>query len=380
MLTTSTECPRVLHLIDTGGPGGAETVFHALATFGRAAGINAAVVIPYHGWLGSRLQGDGVTPIIVAAKKARGPKLLKEIVRVARQSRANILHAHLLGSGVYGAAAGSYLGIPVVVTVHGETDFREPGSLLLAKRWLLRRRNVRVVAVSEAVKNAVTEWDPALRHVAVINNGVDTELFLPGKSFATHDAAGIDHRCQLVGAVGNVRPAKSYDVLIRSAAYVLRNRPDVHFVIVGEGSDEELSELRQLSRSIGVGDRTHMLGFRPASADLYRSLAVMASSAQTEGQPLSFLEAMACEIPIAATANEGASKLLGEAGSGLLSPVGDARMLAESILQLLSDPLLATQLGQSGRKTVLRSYSLARMTDDYRALYDTLLQDQSACL
>ena len=117
----------------------------------------------------------------------------------------------------------------------------------------------------------------------------------------------------------------------------------------------------------------HFLGFRPASADLYRSLSVLASSSRTEGLPLTFLEAMACEIPIAATANEGASKLLTETECGLLSPVGDPNKLADSILQLLGNPLLAARLGQSGRNAVLERFSLARMTVDYLALYESLL-------
>jgi glycosyltransferase involved in cell wall biosynthesis len=98
------------------------------------------------------------------------------------------------------------------------------------------------------------------------------------------------------------------------------------------------------------------------------------SSSNSEGLPLSFLEAMACGVPIAATANEGSSMLIRETGTGLLSPVGDARALAASIVTLLNDPAKSAVLAQHGRSAVVQKFSLEKTLSEYRDLYEAVLR------
>ena len=95
---------------------------------------------------------------------------------------------------------------------------------------------------------------------------------------------------------------------------------------------------------------------------------VFVSSAESEGLPLSFLEAMGCCVPIAATANDGAQRLLNATGGGLLSPVGDTAALATNILDLLADRQLASSLGAAGRAAVERDFSLAATLKRYADL------------
>ena len=129
---------RVLHFIDTGGPGGAETVFLTLADATRRSSESAAIAVPYDGWLAARLRERGITPVILPAKRGMSPALLRSLVRTARSSGANLIHAHLLGAGVYAALTGLLLRLPVIVVFHGATDLRVPGSLAGVKRWLLK--------------------------------------------------------------------------------------------------------------------------------------------------------------------------------------------------------------------------------------------------
>ena len=119
---------------------------------------------------------------------------------------------------------------------------------------------------------------------------------------------------------------------------------------------------------MGIGDRLHFLGFRTDGPQLYRSMDVFVSSASSEGLPLSFLEAMACGVPIAATANDGAQRLLQATGGGLLSPVGDSAALAANIVTLLTDQPRAMALATAGRLAVERDFSLAATLAKYARL------------
>lgn len=372
-MSNDTSRPRVLHLIDTGGPGGAETVFSALATYGRAHDLNAAVAVPYDGWLMQRLRSEGVCPIVLASKNTSFARLTSRLSKLARECGANIIHAHLLGASVYGALIGLRHGLPVIAVFHGETDLRGPGSFLAAKRWLLNRAHVTPVAVSDSVRHALEQWGVLGHKIRVIRNGVDTVGFAPVGRGSLHASLGLAPSSRIIGAVGNIRPAKSYNVLVEAARHIVLARPDVHFVVAGSGSGRDVDELHRLVEKLGVGANFHFIGFCPSSSELYRSFAMLVSSAKTEGLPLSFLEAMACEVPIVATANEGAQDLVKETGAGVLSPVGDAKALSAAILRLLDDPAAAALLAKRGRVAVSKQFSLERSLAEYHELYRGVL-------
>ncbi len=361
-------------MIDTGGAGGAETVFSTLAGYGQRDAINAAVAVPYDGWLAARLRSQGINPIILPSKNVNAAMLAYCLWRLAKRSGANLIHAHLLGASVYASLVGTIRDIPVVAVFHGETDLKGIGSFRFAKGWLLNRPHVVPVAVSDAVQEAMDAWGIRRDAIRLIRNGVDTVEFDPHTAGSLHAEFGLTGREPIVGAVGNIRPAKSYDVLIEAAQLVTQRRPDAHFVIAGGGNEHDTSQLQSLIERHGLVGRFHLLGFRQSSAGLYRSFTVLASSAHTEGLPLSFLEAMACEIPIAATANEGAARLIRETKAGLLSPVGQPAALADSIITLLGEHDKASVLARNGRTAAVKSFSIERTLSEYRRLYDNLLR------
>lgn len=363
---------RVLHFIDTGGPGGAETVFLSLADAAQRRGENAAVAVPYDGWLAARLRERGMAPTFLPAKGRLSLTLVGLLVGLARSSRASLIHAHLLGASVYAALAGALLRLPVIAVFHGATDLHSPGSMTRMKRWLLTREHVRIVAVSDAVRDALAEWGIPKDTIELIPNGVDTELYIPGRSTYVQDLLGLPAATKIVGAVGNLRPAKDYGTLVTAAAELIRLRPDVHVAVAGSGKDADVAALGAQISEAGLVGRVHLLGFQRASAGLYQSLSVLVSSARSEGLPLSFLEAMACGIPIVATANEGSTPLLGQTGAGILSPAGDAGRLARSMAALLDDPAEARRLGDAGRRAACELYSLGNSLRAYQDLYVTL--------
>ena len=372
-MTKADHVPRVLHLIDTGGPGGAETVFLSLAADAGQRGHNAGVVVPYDGWLAGRLREHGVTPLFLPAKQGMSLALARGLLSLSWTTRASLIHSHLLGASVYAALAGALLGLPVIAVFHGAPDLGSGGSLPGIKRWLLTRPHVRIIAVSEAVRKSLQEWGIPFDQVHLIRNGVDTHAYVPGAARSLQRELGLPDGTRIVGAVGNLRVAKAYDVLVAAARYVLDAEPDVHFAIAGSGKDSDVAMLRSQVASLGLEDRFHLLGYRPSSAGLYQSLAVFASSARSEGLPLSFLEAMACGVAIAATANEGSGPLLTETSAGLLSPVGDPAALAASIIRLLRDADLSQRLADKGRRAACESFSLDKTLCEYRALYQELV-------
>ena len=230
---------------------------------------------------------------------------------------------------------------------------------------------MRIVAVSLGVQEALAGWGIKRSSIQVVQNGVDTAMFRRVGTSRLHSELGLSSQVPLVGAVGNLHPVKGYELLLQAAAVVTRRRQDVVFVVAGEGDPDYLRSLLRMRADLGLRERFHFLGFKKADRDLYSELSLLVSTASSEGLPLSFLEAMACEVPIVATENEGSTNLLLDNGCGVTVPMDDPVRMAEAILRVLSDNTLAITLGQRGREAVCQSFSIQRSLAQYDHLIDT---------
>lgn len=374
MTRSVTGPPRIFHLIDVAGTGGAETVFCQMVRFFDQRDENALTVLPGPGWISEQLTGLRSEVRFVASRGSFSSRLLTTLIDLMRQSRANIMVVHLLGSAAYAALTGLLLRRPVIAVFHGALDFESPGRMSALKRWLLGRGHVHVVAVSAGVKEALVAWGLQANRVRVIANGVDTAAFQPVARATLHDTLGLPADAVIVGAVGNLHPVKGYELMLQAAALVVQAQGNVHFVIAGEGDPAYQRELEQLCDQLGLQRHWHFLGFHTADGAHYSSLDLLVSAASSEGLPLSFLEAMACGVPIVATANEGSTRLLDDARCGLGVPCGDPAALAGAIMSVLGNAVLASELGERGLQAVRQRYSLGATLNEYQRLVNQLIK------
>src|SRR5690606_20723874 len=125
---------RILHLIDTGGPGGAETVFVELVRGLADRVAHQSLVVPEEDWLAEALRSHRFTPTIRATRPGGFDlDFLFWLTNQIRTARIDVIQTHLLGSATYGALAGWMTGIPVVCTFHGTPDLDEGSKLLPVK-------------------------------------------------------------------------------------------------------------------------------------------------------------------------------------------------------------------------------------------------------
>jgi glycosyltransferase involved in cell wall biosynthesis len=369
-----------LHVIDTGGPGGAETVFCQLAHQLNNKPLRAVTVVPYDGWLASQLRSIGLEPRLMASRGSLNFAFLSHLLDLVRRENVKLIYAHLLGACVYGAIVGLLLRIPVIGIFHGPTDVLKPGRFAMLKRWFLGRKDVHCVAVSESTKEALVDFGIAANRITLIPNGIDIEAFHATKGTHIRDELGLSPHDELVGAVGNIRVPKAYDLLLNAAALVLKEFPNVHFAVVGGGSDDDLAPLLTLRESLGLTARFHFLGFRKTTPEVYGNFDLFVSSSRSEGLPLSLLEAMASQLCVVATESGGAQEVVDSNSSGILVPVENALALAMALKQVLADRELRRQLATAGATLVGQRYSLKSAVTRYQKLSLRLTggTDQSA--
>lgn len=364
----------VLHLIDTSGPGGAETIFmNLLEAFNQGQFRSIPLVTP-GSWAEAKLTERGIKANVCHAKGSFASGYLLEIVRLVRRERIDLIQAHLPGANVYASIAGVLTRTPVVSIFHGSVDMAEHERLRWAKVGAINTGSRRIVAVSNHLKADLLERTSlSAKKMQVIHNGVDIARFTPSKMNLLRRELSLSPESFIVCSLGNVRPAKGYDHLIEAAGQVVREAPHIHFVIAGQGKGQLLARLQEMRRRRQLQGNVHFLGFREDAVSILSSSDVFLLPSTSEGFSISTIEAMACGLPVVATRSGGPEEIVTSGVDGQLIPATSSTSIAETILELARDAALRKRLGRAASVTAAKKFSLEAMLQEYERLYGELL-------
>ncbi|HSU13290.1 glycosyltransferase [Longimicrobium sp.] len=366
----------VLHLINTGGPGGAETVFVDLVRGLDARRWRSIPVVPDQGWINERLRECGTEPVVVPTLRPFEVGYYARLARLARAEGVDVVHGHYFGPAVTASIVGMLTGIPAVATLHGAGDVAGERHRAL-KSALLGRGLRRIVFVSEALRREVTAGG-ALRaaRTEVIPNGIDAGRFSPRRDPALRRELGIGDDAFVVAAIGNVRPAKGYDVLLRAAALLRARVPGLRVVIAGEARGPVFDELVALRASLGLKDVATFAGFRDDVAGVLAAADAFVLASRSEGFSLSTVQAMAMGIPVAATRCGGPEELVDDGVTGLLVENGSPGAIADAIATLHADAAMRARLGAAGMRAARERFTVEAQVRAYERLYDAVLAER----
>jgi glycosyltransferase involved in cell wall biosynthesis len=205
----------------------------------------------------------------------------------------------------------------------------------------------------------------------VVPNGIDARRFADARPSLLRAELGLQADQVLIGAVGNVRPSKAYDVLLHACAALARNGNERFVcVIAGQPTGVLYERLVALHAELELGDRVRFVGFRDDVPALMRSLDIYVSSSSVEGFSLTTIEAMASGVPVVATRSGGPQEIIEDGVDGLLVPVGAPERLADALRELIGDPERRRALATAARDAVTRRYTIDAKLDSYEALYE----------
>jgi glycosyltransferase involved in cell wall biosynthesis len=335
------------------------------------------MVVVGPGWVLESVRAAGLRVDVVETRGRLDLRYIRALRALVRRHHIDLIHAHLFSPAVYASVIGAWAGVPVVATFHGESDV-ESGGLGRRLRYRLIDRQAVVVGVSEALAERLAE--PALvrpEHIRIIQNGVDLAAFESSDGAAVRREHGIPADSVLIGALGNIRPAKDYFTLLRAAAAVAQERKVV-FAVVGERTEPLYGELQALRDSLGLRDRFQFWGFRNDVPDVIDAFDLLVVSSSSEGFSLAAIQAMAAGTPVVATRSGGPEGIITDEQDGLLVPPRHPEKLAAAIARLIDDRPLADSLAGRARATVRERFSLDAMLDRYEALYAHLVDGRPA--
>ncbi len=297
-------------------------------------------------------------------------RAVSEVVRRLRGLRADVLCCSGYKPDVIGWLAARQARLPIVAVAHGWTAATLRVRLYEALDRLLLRWFDAVVCVSQAQAQRMRRaWVPG-RLIQVIRNAVGPEAFTaPDPAYRERlYSLFADRPRRLVGGAGRLSPEKGFERLVEAAALVVRQQPEVGFVVFGAGPLRQKLE-RRLAE-LGLQQRFLLAGFRSDLAHYLPHFDLAVLPSYTEGLPVVLLEFLAAGVPAVATAVGGTPEVIEEGQSGYLVPAGDASALARRILDLLHDEPLRQAMGQRGQQRVRAEFTLAAQSAAYQHLFE----------
>lgn len=266
--------------------------------------------------------------------------------------------------------------------VHGEHGWDRDLAAIPARHHRLRRvlRPLigRFIALSGEIERYLREQvkvEPA--RISRILNGVDSERFHPGRDRSSLPPGFAPPDAWVIGTVGRLEPVKDQVNLVRAFIGLLERRPEARarLVIVGEGSLR--AEIEALLSAAGLRNLAWLAGAHDDVPQLLRTLDLFVLPSRAEGISNTILEAMACGVPVVATAVGGNGELVTDALTGSLVAAGDAEALAATLAGYLDDPQRLHAQGVAARQRIEAQFSMAAMAAAYLRVYDHTLRGQS---
>ncbi|MCW3109737.1 MAG: glycosyltransferase family 1 protein [Segetibacter sp.] len=346
---------HVLEVIGNASMGGMESYIKNFIAHLPRDQFRVTCICPYESPFTASLRQLGIEDVFITPiEDDPAWRSIQLTVEVARLHQIDVLHAHMPKAHVLSGLAGCLVHKPVVATVHGmNVTSHELGITRAVGSHLITN-------CQEAYTQALAMGVPAER-VALVRNGVDTAIFTPDSTGdELRDAIDVSQGTPLVGFVGRLEHEKGPDLFLRAAQYVHHLRPDVHFVIIGEGGMR--GHLSDMCIQLRLDRQVHFVGWWMNTAGIYPALDLLVHTSRSDGTSLVLLEAMSCACPTVGLAVGGVREIIENESTGLLAGAGDWEGVGIRIIQLLKQPERLRTMGAAARARVEKHFDVRTNT------------------
>ena len=343
---------RVLVLIKGLGKGGAEQLLiNAAPHLDRSSfSYEFAYVLPGKDAFAGELRGMGYPVHCLGEGRRTG--WVRRLHRLATEHEIDLVHAHLPYTGV-GARLGFAMGRRprLVYTEHNVWQSYHP--ITYWGNLLTFHRNDFVIAVSNSVR-ASMRYPSALGFLDLprtetVYHGADrASIERSATSDGVRRELNIPENALLVGTVANFKLKKGYADLVDAAARVHDVMPEVRFVLVGHGPEEE--RVRRRVRELGLDETIIFTGYREDAPRITAAFDIFALASHYEGLSIALVDAMTLGKPAVVTDAGGMPEVVENGNQGFVLPIGRPSEFATALISLLQDEGLRSRMGQAARQ------------------------------
>ena len=355
---------RIVYVLTSLGIGGAERQTLLLASRMQQRGHAVALLI----LKGRQAEEWPATapPVYLGLKKS--PRSLFSAFRRAKGFLegygADVVQSHGFHGNLFARLLLVLDSVPVVSTLH---NVYEGGWARMLAYRLTDALSWRTIAVSDEVRRRfIRKRSVAAGNCFVVRNAVEIAEWVPDgqRRRSIRQELGVGE-CFLWLATGRLAKAKDYPNLLRAFAGVQHHRAGARLWIAGAG---QWDGLRELARSLGIGEAVRWLGLRRDMSALMDAADGYVLSSAWEGMPLALMEAMAMAKPVVATNVGGINELVAECGC--LVPPADPVALAEAMLRMMACGQEEREVfGRAARERILAHFSMETRASEWEQIY-----------
>lgn len=342
---------NILEVIGNAGMGGMENYIKSFIAHLPPNQFKVTCICPYESLFTDSLRHLGVEEIyITPITDDPAWRSIQLTAEVARLHQTDVLHAHMPKAHILAGLAACLIHKPVVATLHGmNVSSQELGITRAVGSHLITN-------CQEGYTQALAMGVPADR-INLVRNSVDTAVFTPdsaGDEF--RNSVNVPRGTPLVGFVGRLEHEKGPDLFLRAADQIHQVRPDVHFVIAGDGIMR--NKLEEMSAHLQLRQHVHFAGWRTDMFSIYPALDILAHTSRSDGTSLVVLEAMSCGCPTVGLAVGGVPEIIENEKTGFLAGAGDWEGITFRILQLLEQPERVQIMKTAARERVKKHFDV----------------------
>jgi L-malate glycosyltransferase len=305
--------------------------------------------------------------------------------RIARNSKAQLIHANSVRTGLMTAVSTRLGAPPAIVHIH---DCLPQSRMAKVVRYVLSASTTALVANSHYTA-AKFGWSTDLGVPTTIYNPIDLIRFNPRRinRAVARNQLGLEAGAPVLGVIAQITPWKGQADAIRCAAALRRKWPDLRLLLVGgitfasratRYDNRAYSRfLRRLTDELRLNDTVQFLGERQDIPVILRALDLLLVPSWEEPFGRVVIEAMAMETPVVATSVGGPAEVITDGTDGLLLPPQRPQEWADAVSGLIEDRPRRLEMGRRARRTVAKSFSREIHVASILAIYQRLLSYHS---
>jgi glycosyltransferase involved in cell wall biosynthesis len=299
-----------------------------------------------------------------------------KLTRLFKTTRPEIVHTHSGKAGILGRFAARRAGVPLIVhTIHGPSFGSFQGALANSLFRSAEKRAGQITTHFVAVADAMIQQYLAAgigraEQYTKIPSGFDLAPYLA----ATNDSA-LRHRLGIapgdfvVGTAARFFKLKGYDDLFRAAPDLVRDQPQIKFLLLGDGPWK--NKFEQQARDLKLERHFIFAGLVPPAQvpGLMGIMDVLVHLSRREGLARALPQALAAARPVVAYDCDGANEVCRPEQTGFLLRPGDLAGLRAAINRLATDAAMRERFGRNGREFVRERFGVEKMVDALYHLY-----------
>lgn len=300
--------------------------------------------------------------------------LFIRLVKYIRQIAPDIVVTFFPLSNIFGVIAARFAKVTSIISTRRDYGLwlnkRSIYSLRFANRFIKG-----IVSNSQSVKELTSvEEHVESSKIRVIYNGLDIHDFRSCKNrgYLMKKELGILPDSKVVGIVANLRPMKRHETFLKSAKFVLKVRPDVNFVIVGDGPLR--TDIEALTAKLGIKDYVHLVGRQEDVLPFLSIFDIGVNCSANEGLSNAIMEYMAYGVPCIVSKAGGNSELIENGINGHTFELDNHKELAERILNLLDDKEKQEKFASNSREKILNQLTIDKMINEYDNYFIQMLE------